>query len=323
MAQAIARGAEMGAFDRHCLFRRADLGEARERVALAFKPHRIVAEGPVCADMARIDLGAVSLNLLDYGAAVRVDPGHFDRFLIVQFPLRGLAEVQIGRERYTFGPGEGVVLEPARKINLRLSLDCRQLLIQLRRDVLNRVAERMFGRPAPATFGFQVPLALSGSSGIAWQGLVRYLLAHGASPPLAAMPPQDYFAEMVASHLLSWQPHQVSAEAARATPLPRHVKRAEDMMRQPTGQLATLADLAAHAGVSVRTLTDGFRRFRAASPMQWQRDLRLDQARADLIAGICGVTEAATKYGFFHLGRFAESYRRRFGERPSDTLRRR
>lgn len=34
------------------------------------------------------------------------------------------------------------------------------------------------------------------------------------------------------------------------------------------------------------------------------------------------VTSAATECGFFHLGHFSMSYRRHFGELPSETLRR-
>jgi AraC-like DNA-binding protein len=33
------------------------------------------------------------------------------------------------------------------------------------------------------------------------------------------------------------------------------------------------------------------------------------------------VTAVAMNFGFFHLGRFATSYRKRFGESPSETLR--
>ncbi|MBE1043174.1 helix-turn-helix domain-containing protein, partial [Escherichia coli] len=35
------------------------------------------------------------------------------------------------------------------------------------------------------------------------------------------------------------------------------------------------------------------------------------------------LTELALDFGFAHLGRFAEQYRRQFGELPSETLRRR
>ena len=34
------------------------------------------------------------------------------------------------------------------------------------------------------------------------------------------------------------------------------------------------------------------------------------------------VTELATRWGFFQLGRFATEYRKRYGECPGDTLRR-
>jgi len=58
--------------------------------------------------------------------------------------------------------------------------------------------------------------------------------------------------------------------------------------------------------------------------MMLLRRARLDQARADLEAPgrNTSVTIVAYDCGFSHLGRFAQEYARRFGESPSETLRR-
>ena len=48
--------------------------------------------------------------------------------------------------------------------------------------------------------------------------------------------------------------------------------------------------------------------------------LRSDRAHADLMAGAGSVTGVALRWGFTHFGRFAESYRARFGISPRDTL---
>lgn len=82
--------------------------------------------------------------------------------------------------------------------------------------------------------------------------------------------------------------------------------------------------LARLAGVSVRTLQEGFQRFRGRTPSQISRDLRLDRARTALLDGDGdNVTAVALDSGFSHLGRFAQSYAERFGETPSQTIRRR
>jgi transcriptional regulator GlxA family with amidase domain len=52
--------------------------------------------------------------------------------------------------------------------------------------------------------------------------------------------------------------------------------------------------------------------------------MRLDAARNALISArpMDTVTTVALGSGFAHLGRFARAYTERFGERPSDTLKR-
>jgi AraC-like DNA-binding protein len=85
------------------------------------------------------------------------------------------------------------------------------------------------------------------------------------------------------------------------------------------------ADIARFAGVTRRTLQTMFLRHLHTTPAHYVRDLRMDAARADLLdpKNTKTVSEIAMTLNFLHLGRFAASYRAKFGESPSDTIRRR
>lgn len=82
-----------------------------------------------------------------------------------------------------------------------------------------------------------------------------------------------------------------------------------------------IAELAARAGVSVRTVERAFLRT-GTTPVDHLRQIRLDRARTILAGPGEGVTVAAAAraVGYTHLGRFAEEYRRHVGELPSKTL---
>ena len=103
------------------------------------------------------------------------------------------------------------------------------------------------------------------------------------------------------------------------------VERFEKIARANLETTAGVAGLCRAAGVTPRTLARAFRTIHATTPVQYLHDLRLTEARHSLLSG-CGdarsVTEVATRVGFRELGRFAGAYRERFGETPSQTLRR-
>jgi AraC-like DNA-binding protein len=76
--------------------------------------------------------------------------------------------------------------------------------------------------------------------------------------------------------------------------------------------------------VGSRGLQDGFARHVGVSPTAYLRDVRLRRVHADLHAADPArhtVAEIALRWGFAHLGRFAATYRRRYGCAPSQTLR--
>jgi AraC-like DNA-binding protein/tetratricopeptide (TPR) repeat protein len=106
-------------------------------------------------------------------------------------------------------------------------------------------------------------------------------------------------------------------------PLPHDVKKAIDLVRGDLARRWTVKDLARLCDVRRRTLEKHFRRFAGCAPLEFLRTARLDQARRKLIAAAPGasVTGVAMQCGLTHLGRFAVTYRERYGESPSDTLR--
>ncbi len=103
------------------------------------------------------------------------------------------------------------------------------------------------------------------------------------------------------------------------------LSRALDLVEARVDEPLTLPELAAAAGVTPRALQQAFRRHLETTPSEYVRQVRLDRAHDDLAAGErddgTTVTDVALRWGFYHQGRFAAAYRRRFGEAPHVTLR--
>ena len=83
----------------------------------------------------------------------------------------------------------------------------------------------------------------------------------------------------------------------------------------------SVAELVSALGVSRRTLQYAFQDALGTNPASYLRVERLNRVRRALRAAD-SVTEAATRFGFWHFGHFATEYRALFGELPSDTFRR-
>jgi AraC-like DNA-binding protein/tetratricopeptide (TPR) repeat protein len=106
--------------------------------------------------------------------------------------------------------------------------------------------------------------------------------------------------------------------------LPRDVQQALALLKENPAREHSVKELAKTCGVAPRTLQQHFRQFLGQSPLGVLRDIRLDFARHELLLGRAGtgVTELAARVGFGHLGRFSGWYHERYGEVPSETLRR-
>jgi AraC-like DNA-binding protein len=102
------------------------------------------------------------------------------------------------------------------------------------------------------------------------------------------------------------------------------VRRAEEYIEAHWDQPITIEELARVTSVSARSIFHQFKRSRGQSPMAFVKEVRLRHAR-EMLEGTDlsrSVTETAVACGFGNLGHFAKDYFRRFGERPSDTIKR-
>ncbi len=105
---------------------------------------------------------------------------------------------------------------------------------------------------------------------------------------------------------------------AQKRPLePYFLKRADRFVADHIAGSFTVAGLAAHCGVSWRTLEKAFTDFRGVTPVAHVRNLRLDHAQRALDEGSATISEIAARCGFRSSTTFALEYRKRFGVPPS------
>ena len=103
------------------------------------------------------------------------------------------------------------------------------------------------------------------------------------------------------------------------------VRRAEAFFREHLGEHVSISQLSTVVGVSERSLRNAFYQVCTTSPKKYLRLCQLHQVRRTLRTAPsdhAAVTTAATRHGFYELGRFAVQYRTVFGEPPSATLHR-
>jgi transcriptional regulator GlxA family with amidase domain len=121
-----------------------------------------------------------------------------------------------------------------------------------------------------------------------------------------------------------------------ATPMPtevgrrwRHhsaiIGRFEELLAASNDRPMHLPEICAAVGASERTLRACCEEHLGMGPIRYLWLRRMHLARRALMLGDPAkttVTQTATEYGFWELGRFAVSYRQLFGEPPSATLQR-
>lgn len=312
------------------LFASSDLDETRAMVARVMKPHGLGVAGTaqrLGARMHHVRFGEVSVSRLKYGATVCIEPDRLDDFFLVQMPLAGHAEIHSGDETLQSTPELASVLSPSDPIRMRWSADNDQLMVRISRRRLERCAAAQLGRELDAPLRFELGMAWRRTP--AWTCLLDYLLQcadHGV-PCDAQRLLGAQIEQLVATTLLCVQPHSLShARPARCGPvLPRHVRKVQEYLQAHADQPIAADQLAELAGVSLRSLYAGFQQFCGTSPMQYLKQIRLDRARADLLGNSALTTVAgiAMAWGFDHPGRFSVDYRKRYGESPGETLRRR
>jgi AraC-like DNA-binding protein len=103
------------------------------------------------------------------------------------------------------------------------------------------------------------------------------------------------------------------------------LRRLEQVLATEPDKPLYMPDLCAKVGASYTTLRDACQEYLGMSPKRylWLRRMHLvRRALRSASAEATTVTEVATSYGFWELGRFAVAYRSLFGEPPSAALRR-
>ena len=127
--------------DQALVFASRDFDAVRAGVARIFKPHLLRLHGgsaDLQARMYHLRQGDTSVNRLEYGAEVEIDPNRLDDFFLVQIPVAGHASIACGNRRFDSTPLAASLVSPTLPLHMRWHAGNAQVCVRFERGMVEQ-----------------------------------------------------------------------------------------------------------------------------------------------------------------------------------------
>jgi AraC-like DNA-binding protein len=240
------------------------------------------------------------------------------------FVTQGLKEIFLAEERLEYGPsnylitsmdlpviGQVIKASPDEPyLSLKLDLSQNEVLEVLKDAQIHFNSNENAAR---AMFVGQIELSIL-------DAILRLVLLLDTPQDIPYLAP--IHKKEIIYRLLQGQYGATLAQIAMEGSNTYRIREAIDQIIQHYDQSLRIEELADVASMSVSSFHRHFKEFTAMSPLQFQKQLRLQEARSLLLMESADATEVAYRVGYESSSQFSREYSRMFGYPPKMDIRR-
>ena len=288
--------------------------------------HRAGSAADFGVQMNGVSVGNSAVSFIKHRSRYEIECGDIDSLDSVIFSIGRSATSSLNGQNIDLSRDAAII---TRKSNLKHMREAGSEEFTLRSNITNVEArlQAYLDRPMSKDLCFTNSVTLDGGIGAHGASTLRHIISSLDLDPtlldnelIAAN-----FDDLILGLILSL-PNNYTEELlnpGRNSRAPASVSRAEEYMESNAHLPITITDVLSHASCSRKTLFSNFRRFREYTPIQFLVSVRLKLAHQRLRkpSAADSVTSIAHDSGFSHMGRFTNTYEKRYGVRPSETLR--
>ena len=309
------------------LFSTGDLTDSQRRTSTFWQSHasEVLGAEDYSVEVYRVLVANTAITYIDCSTRIRVWPGEKTPNYQLLAPIDGVIEVAVGKSVYTATPLSPLLTAPSRGERFEASP---------MRCIVADIAASALKRAALAAHTL-VPshMVITGADAVVIkQRLMQLVIAANRSrglPGLQAASPATR-STMISAPLRLRVRTLLEAIVAAGRTAVTQSQDADGGLDLPglsrwvhahLGDTIRTQDLAAEAGLSTKSLTRALARI-GVTPLEFVRSLRLNEAHRLLVdpTDTTTVTNVANAVGFPSLSLFSRTYRRRYGEQPSEML---
>jgi AraC-like DNA-binding protein len=231
--------------------------------------------------------------------------------------LEGRKLVALGEQSLSFGPGECLLVSHELPVRSRVTkAPYVALVLQLDLDLLRTLRDEVAGLP-PEGEGSSAAVVQRADPGLL-EALHRYVALADSPTDAKVLGPlvskELHYRLLVAP--FGGMLRTLVRQETHGSAVARAIAHLRDDLRAPI----SIPGLARRVGMSASSFHAHFKTVTSTTPLQYQKALRLLEARRLLRAGRGSVTATAYEVGYESSSQFSREYARKFGVRPSEDL---